>query len=92
MDDKQLRDMAQDIGRLEGSLAALQRTVDENRISSAAGHARLEAKIDGLTAIGATLKEGQDRFKGGYAAISVLASVAAALGSAVTWAIGYCFK
>lgn len=92
MDERQLREMAQDIGRLEGHLASLQRTVDDNRTISAAGHARLEAKIDSLTALGNQLKEGQDRFKGGYTALSAIVSIAAALGSFATWAIGYFFK
>ena len=93
-------DLAKDIGRLEGTLQSLGRTVDMNREAGASSIARLDAKLDRMSeenreqnaAISAAVKALQDqqnRVQGGLSALGLLLTAAATLGGIITWILNH---
>jgi len=71
-----MNEVAQDVGRLEGRMDGLSTRIEQ-----------MEKSIEKLTGLVEELKQGQDQFKGGYAILTALVSLAAAVGGSITWVI-----
>lgn len=78
-------DIERAVGRLEGKLSELATTVDRNRDEAQTERAILVAKIDALNSSVSSMTDTVNRVRGGWAMLTVLGSVAAAIGAAITW-------
>lgn len=74
------------IGRLEGKLQELSAQVERERITTKDAFDALMSRFELLAGTMSEIRAAQERTKGGWAMLTVLASVAASLGAAVSWA------
>lgn len=77
------------IGRLEGKLQELTQTVERDRASAKDAQAILMEKFEEISVTIAEIRQAQDRVKGGWAMLTVLGSVAAVVGGAISWVLGH---
>lgn len=79
--------MERSIGRLEGKVQELSAQVERERLTTKEAFDTLMSRFEALASTMGEIRAAQERTKGGWAMLTVLASVAASLGAAVSWAI-----